>query len=165
MLNGSIQIETLELSFAVFVSVSEEDSATVAVFVMVVPTVPAFTVAVIVRVAVELAETVPTFHEPVELEYEPCEVVAETKVNPAGNVSVATTPVDVAGPRSVTETVKCTVPPSFVDVTSAVLLIERSAEGTAPHNCPFLAMPYAKLNGTFGYVYGLLSSNVAGAAP
>ena len=65
---ASMQIETLELSFARFESVSAEDSVTVEVFVMVCPTVPVFTVAVMTSVAVELAETVPTFQLPVELE-------------------------------------------------------------------------------------------------
>ena len=65
---GSTQIETLELLFAVFESVSAEDSATVAVFVTVVLAVTVFAVAVIVRVALSPFDNVPTFQLPVELE-------------------------------------------------------------------------------------------------
>ena len=43
-------------------------------------------------------------HVPVELAYEPCEAVAFWNARPAGNVSVATTPVEDAGPRAETVT-------------------------------------------------------------
>jgi hypothetical protein len=46
---------------------------------------------------------VPIVHAPVELAYEvPAVAVAFSNVRPVGNVSVATTPVDVAGPFAVT---------------------------------------------------------------
>jgi hypothetical protein len=84
------------------VFVTAGDSLTFAVFVIVVPAVPAFTVAWIVSVAFALEARSPTSHSPVEVEYVPCDVVAFTKVSPEGMVSVATTPVDVAGPSAET---------------------------------------------------------------
>ena len=89
---------------AVFESVDDAVSVAVAVFVIDVPA-DAFTIAAIVRVAVELALISPIVQVPVEVAYEPFDVVAETKVRPDGNISVATTPVDVAGPFAETVTV------------------------------------------------------------
>ena len=89
---------------AVFGSVDDAVSIAVAVFVIDVPA-DAFTIAAIVRVAVELALISPIVQVPVEVAYEPFDVVAETKVRPDGNISVATTPVDVAGPFAETVTV------------------------------------------------------------
>jgi hypothetical protein len=65
--HGSTQMETLELSFAVFRSVSPY-SATVAVFVTVVLAMTVFAVAVIVRVALCPLDNVPMPQLPVELE-------------------------------------------------------------------------------------------------
>jgi hypothetical protein len=55
-----------------------------------------------VRVAVELAARVPMVHTPVEVAYVPVEGFAEINVRVEGKVSVATIPVEVAGPRSLT---------------------------------------------------------------
>ena len=88
--------------FAKFWSVLLADSPTMPVFVIVVPAVPLFAVAAIVRVAVELALISPIVHVPVEVAYVPIDAVAFTNVTPEGKVSVATTPVDVAGPFAVT---------------------------------------------------------------
>jgi hypothetical protein len=85
-----------------FVSLIEADSLTVEVFVMIVPAVPEFTEAVIVSVAVELVASVPIVHMPVELAYVPVEAFDEMNLSVEGKVSEATTPVEVAGPRSLT---------------------------------------------------------------
>lgn len=76
------------------------DSLMVAVFVIVVPAVPEFTVAVITSVAVELGAIVPMVQTPVELANVPCDEVADTNVTPAGKISFATTPVEVTGPSA-----------------------------------------------------------------
>ncbi len=93
---------TVELLFVGLESVVEAFSPTTAVFVIVVPAVPVFTLAAITSVAVELAGKLPIIQVPVELAYVPCDEVAFTKVRPEGKVSVATTPVDVAGPSALT---------------------------------------------------------------
>ena len=86
-------IETLELLFAVFRSVVMAD--TVAVFHNV-ELAFEFTIAAILSVAVELGASVPIVHVPVELAYEVlAEAVAFSNVSSVGNVSVATTSVDV----------------------------------------------------------------------
>ena len=64
---GVMTIATLELLFEGFGSVVEEFSPTFAEFVIVVPAVPAFTVATIIRAAVELADMSPMVHAPVEV--------------------------------------------------------------------------------------------------
>src|SRR5690242_21525940 len=97
---GFTEIVTVEELFDGFGSVRSVDSRTTAVFAMVVPAVPAFTVAAIVSVALELAARPPIVHVPVLELYVPCEVVAETKVKPDGSVSVATMSVDVVGPKA-----------------------------------------------------------------
>ena len=94
--------EALALLFARFGSVVEAFSPTIALFVIVWPAVPAFTVAVIWRLAVELALKLPIVHVPVELAYVPTEATALSNVSPEGKVSVATTPVEAAGPRAET---------------------------------------------------------------
>jgi hypothetical protein len=99
---GCTAIDTLELLFERFESVLEADSLTVAVFVIVVLAVPAFTFATIVRVTVELAFRLPIVHAFVEVAKLPTDEVAETNVRPEGKVSEATTPVEVEGPRSPT---------------------------------------------------------------
>jgi hypothetical protein len=78
------------------------DSPTVAVFVIVWPASPEFTVAAISRLAVELALKSPIVHVPVELAYVPTDAVALSNVSPEGKISVATTSVEVAGPVAVT---------------------------------------------------------------
>jgi hypothetical protein len=73
----------------------------IAVLRIVVPTgVLGFTVAWIASVAGELGPRSPMVHVPVELAYVPREGMAFTRVNVPGKVSVATTPVDVAGPKA-----------------------------------------------------------------
>src|SRR5258707_440440 len=82
----------VEELFPEFLSVLLAFSPTIAVFVIVVPAVHVLTVAVRVRVAVEVGHKVPIVHVPVEVAYVPCDDVAETNVSPPGKVSVATTP-------------------------------------------------------------------------
>jgi len=74
-------------------SVVEADSPTVPVFVIVVPAVPAFTVAAMVSVAVELALISPIVHVPVEVAYVPAESCAYERESGRQGV-VATTPVE-----------------------------------------------------------------------
>jgi hypothetical protein len=93
---------TVEELFPGFGSVVEAFSPTVAVFKIVELVVLVLTVVIMASVAVAFGLNVPIVHVPVLEAYAPCEVVAETKFKPEGNVSVATTPVDVAGPRAVT---------------------------------------------------------------
>ena len=88
-----------------FWSVELPFSPTFAVFEIVDPAVPEFTVAAMFRVAVELGDISPIVQVPVELAYVPSDAVAFTKVRPLGKVSVATTPVDVAGPKADTVSV------------------------------------------------------------
>jgi hypothetical protein len=95
-------IETDELLFAKFVSVLLADSFTVPMFVIVVPAALEFTSAAIVNVDVAPALMSPIVHAPVEVAYVPTDAVAFTNVSPEGKVSVATTPVEVAGPRAET---------------------------------------------------------------
>jgi hypothetical protein len=96
------EMTTADELFAEFGSVDDADSAMVAVLLIVVLAVPALTVAAIVSVAFEFAVTVPMVQIPVELVYEvPADDVALTNVSPEGKTSFATTPVEVAGPRSV----------------------------------------------------------------
>jgi hypothetical protein len=64
-------------------------------FAIVCPSVPAFTVAVIVSVIAEPPFNVPTFHTPVEPSYVPMELVQETSESPAPNISVTVTCVEV----------------------------------------------------------------------
>ena len=71
--------------------------------IWVLASVPAFTVAVIVRVADVPLATVPMLQTPVVESYVPAPwVVAATKVTPAGSVSVAVTPVASAVPSLAT---------------------------------------------------------------
>jgi hypothetical protein len=94
---------TLELALPGVWFVLDALSPTTVLFTTVVPAVPLFTVACIASVAVELAGMSPIIQVPVELAYVPCDAVAFTKVRSAvGKVSVATTPVDVAGPKALT---------------------------------------------------------------
>ena len=69
------------------------------------------TVAMINNVGFAPLATVPTVHTPVALSYAPCEGVADTKVMPAGNVSVTETLVAESGPALLTVTVNVTLSP------------------------------------------------------
>jgi len=82
-----------------------DDSDAVAVFVIVVLAVPVFTVARKSNVPEDPAGKLPTVQIPVEVAYDPGEVVAETKVRPAGKRSLTSTSVEVAGPKAETLTV------------------------------------------------------------
>jgi hypothetical protein len=73
-------------------------------FTMTVPAV-AFTTAAIWSVALELALMSPIVQTPVEDAYVPRDAVAFRKPSPEGKVSVAMTPVEVAGPKALTATV------------------------------------------------------------
>jgi hypothetical protein len=79
--------------------VEDGDSPTFAKFVIVLPAEP-FTVAAICSIAIVPALMLPIVQVPVEDAYEPMLVVAFKKLRPDGKVSVATTPVDVAGPSA-----------------------------------------------------------------
>jgi hypothetical protein len=70
---------------------------------------------------------VPIVHKPVTGSYVPCDGVAETKVRPAGKMSVAVTFVAAVGPLLVTVTVKVTVSPTLGVALLTVLLTARSA--------------------------------------
>ena len=59
---------------------------------------PALTVAVTVSVSVAPTATVPTVHSPLAALNVPVDGVADTKVTPAGRISVAVTPVASAVP-------------------------------------------------------------------
>jgi len=96
-------IVTVELLFPKFGSVEDAVSVAEAMFAICVPD-EAFTRAAIWRVALELALMLPIVQAP-DVAYVPLLAVAFTKVRPAGRVSVATTPVEVAGPRAETVTV------------------------------------------------------------
>jgi hypothetical protein len=95
-------IDMVEELFPRLVSVG--DSPTVAVFVIAVSVVLAFTSAAMVSVTVELGARVPIVHVSVELAYVdvPTVVVAPSNVRSDGKVSLATTSVDASGPFAVT---------------------------------------------------------------
>ena len=97
--------DELAVLFDKFGSVVEAFSKTCAKFVIVSPDVLAFTLAAMTSVCVELAAISPSVHVPVELANVPAVLVALTNVRPEGSVSVASTPVEVAGPSALTVTV------------------------------------------------------------
>jgi hypothetical protein len=93
---------TVDELLPMFVSVVEAFSPTVAVFRIVPLAILVLTFVRIASVAVAFGLSVPIVQVPVLEAYVPCDEVAETKFKPVGNVSVATTPVEVAGPKAVT---------------------------------------------------------------
>jgi len=101
---GAVTVTVTLEEVLVSVFVVLVDSPTMPVFVICVPTVSdASTNAAMFSVAVELGDMSPIVHVPVELAYEvPTEAVAFSNVSPEGKVSVATTPVEVAGPSAST---------------------------------------------------------------
>ena len=91
---------TFAVLFEALLSVVDAFSPTVAVLVIVWPAVPVLTSAAMASVALELALKLPIVHVPVEVAYVPTDAVAFLNVSPEGKVSVATTPVEAAGPRA-----------------------------------------------------------------
>ena len=80
----------------------------VAVFVIVLPEVPASTSARTTSTAPAAGASAPTVQTPVPATYAPCVGVAERNVSPAGSRSPTAMPVAPSGPVLVTATVKLT---------------------------------------------------------
>ena len=133
---GPIKTDILDELLFVSGSFKVDDSPTVAVFVIVLFVLPPVltpgpvTSAAICNVAVELGASVPIVQMPVEVANEVlAEAVACSNVSVEGNVSLATTSVDVVEVLLfVTVTVYFTVSSTPGFVLSTVLLIEMSAE-------------------------------------
>jgi hypothetical protein len=102
---ASTMMETDEELFAGFWSITVLDSDATAMFVIIVPAVPTFTIALMLSVEVVFEDIVPTDHTPELATYVPADVVAEMKVKPGGRLSCTVAPVEVAGPDAETVTV------------------------------------------------------------
>ena len=86
------------------------------------------TFATTARVAVTPLASEPTVQVPAE--YEPCEGVDDTSVNPGGSVSATETPAAASGPLLTTDTVNVTFALSAGVALSTVFVTRRSASGT-----------------------------------
>jgi hypothetical protein len=99
---GWTLIDTDDDAFAASLFVSELNSETVAVFVIVVPSAEGLTSAAIASVAVAFGLSAPMSQTPVDISYIPTDAEAFDKLRPAGRMSFTWTMLDVAGPRAFT---------------------------------------------------------------